>query len=64
VLFGSFLVWSILSFLAAQARDRAAQTTYPAGMASGTVITVVVSSVVWAVFSFWAHAVLTGIRPI
>ena len=63
VLFGSFLAWSILSFRAARARDRAAGTTYPAGTVSGTSVTVVLGSVAWAVFAFWAHAVLMGVRP-
>ncbi len=64
VLFGAFLVWAALSFRAAQARDRAAQTVYPAGTATGTVVTVVVGIAVWAVFAFWAHGALIGIRPI
>ncbi|MDD5325113.1 MAG: NnrU family protein [Polaromonas sp.] len=63
VLFGSFLVWSILSFRAARARDRAAGTTYAAGAASGTALTVVVGAVAWVVFAFWAHAALIGVRP-
>lgn len=63
VLFGSFLAWSILSFRAAQTRDRAAGTSYPAGTASGTAITVLGGVVVWAVFAFWAHGALIGVRP-
>jgi uncharacterized membrane protein len=64
VLFGSFLVWAALSFRAARARDRAAGTVYPAGTASGTGITVVAGVAVWALFAFWAHGYLIGIRPI
>ena len=64
VLFGAFLVWAVLSFRAARARDRAAGTVYPAGTASGTGITVVVGVAVWALFAFWAHGYLIGIRPI
>lgn len=63
VLFGSFLTWSILSFRAARARDRALGTTYAAGAASGTALTVVVGAVAWVVFAFWAHAALIGVRP-
>ena len=62
VLFGSFLVWAAFSFRAARARDRAALTLYPAGTASGTALTVVVGAVAWAVFAFWAHGLLIGIR--
>ena len=64
VLFGSFLLWAVLSFFAAQERDRAARTLYPAGTASGTAMTVLVGIAAWAVFAFWAHGVLIGVRPV
>lgn len=64
VLFGAFLVWAALSFRAARARDSAAGTVYPAGTATGTLATVVVGIAAWAVFAFWAHGLLIGIRPI
>lgn len=64
VLFGAFLVWAALSFRAARARDRAAGTVYPAGTTAGTLATVVVGVAAWAVFAFWAHGLLIGIRPI
>lgn len=63
VLFGAFLLWAVLSFRAARQRDRAAATVYPAGTVQGTVITVVVGLVAWAVFAFWAHGLLIGVRP-
>ncbi len=64
VLFGSFLVWAALSFRAARARDRAAGTVYVPGTTSGTLATVVVGVAGWALFAFWAHGALIGIRPI
>lgn len=64
VLFGAFLVWAVLSFRAARARDRAAGTVYPAGTTAGTLGAVVAGAVLWAVFAFWAHGYLIGIRPI
>jgi uncharacterized membrane protein len=64
VLFGTFLVWAVLSFRAARARDRAAGTVYPAGTVAGTGITLVVGVAGWALFAFWAHGALIGIRPI
>lgn len=63
LLFGSFLVWAVLSFRAARQRDRAAGTVYPAGTLAMTGVTVVVGLVAWAVFAFWAHAALFGVRP-
>lgn len=64
VLFGSFLLWAILSFFAARERDRAARTLYPAGTASATAMTVLAGVAAWAVFAFWAHGVLIGVRPV
>jgi uncharacterized membrane protein len=64
VLFGTFLVWAALSFRAARARDRAAGTVYAAGTTVGTVTTVLVGTLAWALFAFWAHGALIGVRPI
>ena len=63
VLFGSLLLWSVLDFRSSRQRDRAAGTVYPAGTQAGTVVTVAVGAVAWAVFAFWAHAWLFGMRP-
>jgi len=63
LLFGSFLLWSVFSFRAARARDRAAGTVYPAGTLGATLITVVVGLVAWAAFAFWAHGAWIGVRP-
>lgn len=64
VLFGSFLVWSVLLFAASRRRDRREQTVYAAGTAGATVITVAVGVVAWAVFAFWLHRVLIGVSPL
>jgi uncharacterized membrane protein len=63
VLFGSFLVWAVLNFRAARARDRAAGTVYAPGNAAMTGVTVVAGVIAWAIFAFWAHGVLIGVRP-
>ena len=64
VLFGSFLVWAVLSFFAARKRDRAAGTSYRAGTTSGTAMTVLAGIAAWAAFAFWAHGLLIGVRPV
>ena len=64
ILFGTFLVWAALSFRAARARDRVAGTVYLAGTAAGTGMTVLVGTLGWALFAFWAHGALIGVRPI
>ena len=63
VLFGSFLVWSVLLFAASRKRDRREQIVYAAGTAGATAITVAVGVVAWAVFAFWLHRVLIGVSP-
>jgi uncharacterized membrane protein len=61
LLFGGFLVWSVLCFRAARARDRAAGWTPQPGRASATAIAVLVGAVAWAVFAFWLHRWLIGV---
>jgi uncharacterized membrane protein len=63
ILFGTFLIWSVLNFRAARARDRAAGTQHPAGTWSGTALTVVIGLAAWAAFAFWAHEAWIGVRP-
>jgi len=63
LLFGSFLLWAVLSFRAARQRDRAQNTVYPSGTAAGTGVAVMVGAAAWAGFSFWAHAWLIGVAP-
>jgi uncharacterized membrane protein len=63
LLFGTFLSWAVLGFIAARRRDRAAGTTYPAGPGSRTAIAVVAGLVAWAVFAFALHRPLIGVAP-
>ena len=63
VLFGSFLLWSVVLFAASRKRDRREQTVYPAGTTGMTAVTVAVGFVAWAAFAFWLHRVLIGVAP-
>ena len=63
LLFGSFLLWAVLSFIAARRRDRLAGTRYAAGSAAGTLTAIVAGAVAWAAFAFWLHGPLIGVRP-
>ena len=63
LLFGGFLVWAAFSFRAARGRDRAGSVVYAPGRTGPTVAVVLGGVVAWAVFAFWAHAVLIGVRP-
>lgn len=64
VLFGSFLVWAVFDYRAARQRDARAGTVYAPGRLSMTLVTVAVGVAGWAVFAFWAHAWLFGVRPL
>jgi uncharacterized membrane protein len=63
VLFGAFLAWAIACYAAARKRDRAAGTQYAAGSAGATAATMLVGVVAWALFAFWLHGLLIGVRP-
>jgi uncharacterized membrane protein len=63
VLFGSFLLWAIVDFVSSRRRDRADGVTYPPGTAKGDVIALVAGIVFWAVFAFWLHGWLIGVKP-
>ena len=64
LLFGSFLLWAVLSFRAARQRDRALGTTYRPGTAAGTGVAVAVGAAAWLGFAWWAHAWLIGVAPL
>jgi uncharacterized membrane protein len=63
LLFGLFLLWSVLSFRAARARDRETGAVYPPGRLVPTLAVVVLGLVAWGVFAFWAHGALIGVKP-
>ena len=64
ILFGSFLLWAVTMFASARRRDRREAVLYTPGTASRTVITLAAGTGAWAVFAFWLHGLLIGIRPI
>ncbi|MBN9427057.1 MAG: NnrU family protein [Burkholderiales bacterium] len=63
VLFGAFLAWAVADFAVARRRDRRAGTQYPAGMPGGDVVTLIAGTLAWAVFAFYLHGWLIGVRP-
>lgn len=63
LLFGTFLLWAIMSFVTSRKRDRTGGKTYPVGPASRTVMTVAVGTVVFAVFAGYLHIKLIGMSP-
>lgn len=63
LLFGAFLAWAVVCYIAARKRDRAAGTQYPAGTTGGTAAAVIAGAAAWALFAFWLHGALIGVRP-
>ncbi|HQY09988.1 MAG: NnrU family protein [Burkholderiales bacterium] len=64
LLFGGFLLWAVLDFRSARGRDRAAGTPYPPGNGAKDGVALVIGTLAWAVFAFWAHAWLFGVAPL
>ena len=64
ILFGGFLVWSVLVFRAARKRDRQSLHSAPEGKRMGTLLAVVVGTGVWAAFLMGGfHVWLVGVMP-
>ena len=63
LLFGSFLVWSVVMFATLRRRDRATGVQRPAGSATRDAIAVVIGVLAWAAFAGWLHLMLIGVRP-
>lgn len=64
VLFGAFLLWAVLNFLAARKRDRQAAMAEATPTSNGaTVLAVLLGVGAYAVFAVLLHGMLIGIRP-
>ena len=67
VLFGAFLVWSVLNFRAAKQRDRQAQadgTDVQPTASPNTWRVVVIGGVAWAILLFGGHTWLFAVSPL
>ncbi len=64
LLFGAFLLWSIVAYAAARRRDRRVGTVYTIGPVSRDVTAVVAGLLVWVAFVLWVHVWLIGVSPI
>ncbi len=63
LLFGGFLAWAVVDYVAARRRDRRAGVTYAAGPVSRDIAAVAIGLVAWAAFAMWLHAPLIGVKP-
>lgn len=64
VLFAALLVWALVKLRADRRRDREAGVVYAPGTLARDALVVVIGLVAWAVFAFWLHGVLIGVRPL
>jgi len=63
LLFGTFLGWAVLVYLAAKRRDRRDGTVYAVGQTGATGVTVALGVAAWIAFTLWLHGWLIGVRP-
>mgnify|MGYP001765309033 CR=1 FL=1 len=64
LLFGSFLAWAVIDYVASRRRDRREGLVRARGSLGASVATVVIGVAAWAAFAFWGHAALIGIAPL
>ncbi len=62
VLFGVFLAWSVVDFVASRRRDRAGGVQR-SGAWGNDLTSVVVGTVAWYVFAIYLHGPLIGVQP-
>jgi uncharacterized membrane protein len=63
LLFGGFLAWAVLCFIACKKRDRRLNIQFAEPETAATVKAIAFGIVGWAVFAFWLHGWLIGIKP-
>lgn len=63
LLFGTFLIWAVLSYLAARRRDQRDGTVYSGGQSGATGATVALGVASWIAFTLWLHGWWIGVRP-
>lgn len=64
VVFGAFLAWAVADYISSRRRDRAAGRVYVTGPVTRDVTAVLAGLIAWAVFAFWLHGWLIGVRPL
>jgi len=64
ILFGSFLLWSVVAFVVLRKRERQQGIESRPGSVRANVLALVVGTVVWIVFAVWLHGLLIGVKPL
>ncbi len=63
LLFGAFLIWSMVAYVAARRRDKGAHQAKFQHKNGTTGITVAIGVAAWLGFTLWLHGLLIGVRP-
>jgi uncharacterized membrane protein len=63
LLFGGFLLWAVFDFRAARARDRIHGRVRVRGSLAADLATILIGVALWAIFAFYLHGWLFGVRP-
>lgn len=63
LLFGGFLAWAVLLFVASRRRDRRDGVQRAPGRLGATLLTLVIGVAAWAWFAFRLHGDWIGVRP-
>lgn len=63
LLFGGFLIWSLVTILGTNHRDGAWEKPAPVGTGKD-IVTVLISLLLYGVFAIWIHEWLIGVSPI
>lgn len=64
LLFGAFLIWSIVDYASLRRRDRAAEIARPSGTLTGDLTTVAAGLIAWGLFAVVLHEWLIGVNPL
>ena len=64
VLFGSFGLWAVLLYVHSRREDRRLGRSFPARGWQRDALAWAIGTAVWAVFAFWLHGWLFGVRPL
>jgi uncharacterized membrane protein len=63
LLFGTFLLWALVTYATRRRRDREAGTVYPAGTLARDALAVAIGIAASLAFALWLHGPLIGVRP-
>lgn len=63
LLFGAFLIWAVADFRSARRRPAVPGAVATPVTTARTLLTLAIGTAAWAMFAFWGHLALIGVRP-